>query len=339
MTTQINRDGALPDSAGTAPSAAPSGRLSRVRLTLTQPMIVWLLVLALIPLSRLFSSNFPSWALVTNTLILATFLVLVSFGQGLVILSGGIDLSVPSTIAIAAFFTGYLTGEGLPAGLAAIAAVGIASVCGLVSGLIVSRTTFPPFIVTLAVSTVAAALLLGFSAGSPGQTAPSFLISLFSTGDILGLRPAAYLSIVAAVLGMWVQYRTRLGRRTYAVGNSTVAARISGVNVATTQVLVYWAASLFYATAGVLLMGYGSGSDLNIGSTWLLPSIAAVVIGGSSIAGGAGRFGGTIGAAVLLTIVSIDISAVGWSEGLKQILYGLVIVIALLLNRLGSRRA
>lgn len=333
MTNDVNQINTTPGSAVTA----SGGRFSRARLALSQPMIVWLLVLAFIPLSRMFSANFPSWALVTNTLTLSTFLVLVAFGQGLVILSGGIDLSVPSTIAIAAFFTGYLTGEGIPAGLAAVAAVLVASLCGLASGLIVARTTFPPFIVTLAVSTIAAALLLGFSAGSPGQTAPNYLIALFSNGEILGLRPAAYLFVMAALLGLWVQYRTRLGRRTYAIGNSIVAARISGIKVASTQVLVYWVASLFYAIAGVLLMGYGSGSDLNIGSTWLLPSIAAVVIGGSSIAGGSGRFGGTIGAAVLLTIVSIDISAIGWSEGLKQILYGLVIVIALLLNRLGSR--
>lgn len=338
MTAQVTHESAHPDQTSPTPST-PSGRFSVSRLTLTQPVIVWLLVLLLIPLSRLFSSNFPSWTLVTNVLVLATFLVLVSFGQGLVILSGGIDLSVPSTIAIAAFFTGYFTGTGIPSVLAAIAAVAVASVCGLVNGLIVSRSTFPPFIVTLAVSTIAAALLLGFSAGSPGQTAPSFLISLFNNGSFLGLKPAAYLFIVAVLLGMWVQYRTRLGRRTYAIGNSTIAARISGVKVSTTQVVVYWVASLFYAIAGVLLMGYGSGSDLNIGSTWLLPSIAAVVIGGSSIAGGAGRFGGTVGAAVLLTIVSIDISAIGWSEGLKQVLYGLVIVVALLLNRLGRRIA
>lgn len=334
MTTQVHNP---PPGDTQVGSSSVRERIGRFRLT--QPMIVWALALAFIPLSHLFSASFPSWALINNTLILSTFLALVSFGQGLVILSGGIDLSVPSTIAIAAFFTGYLTGQGLPAPVAAVAAILIASVCGLVSGVMISRAGFPPFIVTLATSSIAAALLLGFSGGSPGQTAPDFLVSIFSKGELFGLRAAAYLFIVAAVLGMWVQYRTRLGRRTYAIGNSDTAARIAGINVASTRLLVYWVASIFYAIAGVLLMGYGSGSDLNIGNTWLLPSIAAVVIGGSSIAGGSGRFGGTLGAAVLLTIVSIDISAIGWPEGLKQILYGLVIVVALLLNRLGGRRA
>lgn len=336
MTTPVQRQS--PDSRGEGTNASDiRERITGARLS--QPMIVWALALVFIPLSHLFSANFPSWSLVTNALILSTFLALVSFGQGLVILSGGIDLSVPSTISMAAFFTGYLTGNGLPSGLAAIVAILIASLCGLVNGVIVARAGFPPFIVTLAISTIAAAVLLGISAGSPGQTAPDFLITLFSKGELFGLRTAAYLFIVAAAVGMWVQYRTRLGRRTYAIGNSGSAARIAGINVSSTQILVYWVASIFYAIAGVLLMGYGSGSDLNIGSTWLLPSIAAVVIGGSSIAGGSGRFGGTLGAAVLLTIVSIDISAIGWSEGLKQILYGLVIVVALLLNRLGGRRA
>ncbi|KQU50524.1 ABC transporter permease [Rhodococcus sp. Leaf278] len=262
-----------------------------------------------------------------------------AFGQGLVILSGGIDLSVPATIAVAAFTTGYLSDHGLPELLAILLAILIASTIGLVNGIIVARSTFPPFIVTLATSTVAAALLLGFSAGAPGQKAPSNLLGVFASGnDVLGIPAAVFLFLIAAGLGWYVQNRTRLGRRTYAVGNSPVASRIAGINVPLNIFQVYWVASLFYAVAGVLLMGYGSGSDLNIGSPWLLPSIAAVVIGGSSIAGGSGRYSGTIGAAVLLTMLSIGISALGLSEGLKQVLYGAVILVALLLSRFARAR-
>lgn len=327
----------ISESAAASPTPTPR---SVIRSRLTQPVIVWLLVLALVPLSRLFSPNFPSWALVTSTLVLSTFLALVAFGQGLIILSGGIDLSVPAVISIAAFATGYLSDLGLPQVLAILCAIVLASTVGLINGLIVARSSFPPFIVTLATSTIAAALLLGFSAGAPGQRAPSTLLRIFATDTVaLGVVVAVCLFVVAAALGLYVQNRTRLGRRTYAVGNSVVASRIAGINVSRITVQVYWVAAVFYAVAGVLLMGYGSGSDLNIGAPWLLPSIAAVVVGGSAITGGSGRYTGTLGAAVLLTMVSIGISALGLSEGLKQILYGAVVLVALLLTRFARDRA
>jgi ribose transport system permease protein len=149
-----------------------------------------------------------------------------------------------------------------------------------------------------------------------------------------------YVFILVVIIGYVVQSKTRFGRALFAIGNSPVAARIAGLKVKTNVVLTYWFASISYGIAGVLLLGYGSGSDLNIGNAWLLPSIAAIVVGGASISGGTGNYLGTVGAALFLTVLSIDISAAGISEGLKQILYGSVILIALLLIRVGgSRRA
>ncbi|MCL2470177.1 MAG: ABC transporter permease [Propionibacteriaceae bacterium] len=335
------------DGSGSAVLAEHSttSRLATIK-TLLQPVLgklavpaVWALVLVMIPLSRLFSSYFPSWSLVSNTITLGLFLTVISFGQGLVILSGGIDLSVPSVIAVAAFFTGSLASSGWATIPAAICGVAIGSLIGLVNGLIIARSTFPPFIVTLAVSTIGSALLLGISAGKPGQTAPSGLSSLFDGSlSIAGIPFSAVLLLLAILVGSWIQFRTRLGRRTYAIGNSPQAAVYAGVRVRITLVMVYWLAAIGYGIAGVLLMGYGSGSDLNLGATWLLPSIAVVVVGGSSIAGGNGNYLGTVGAALLITIIGIDINAVGLSQGFKQALYGAVIFIALVLGRLGRGR-
>lgn len=341
MTT--SRLGPAPVTRGNDLSGDPRQRRRSARSAVlaraTQPVIVWVLVLGMLPLSRLFSPNFPSWSLVGNAVVLGLFLTIVAFGQGFVILSGGIDLSVPAVIAVGAYFTGSLATASLPTWLAVLLGVGIASLIGLINGLIVARSTFPPFIVTLAVSTIAAALLLGFSAGAPGQSAPRELTALFDGSvSVLGIPITVILFVLVVLAGCWVQFRTRLGRRTYAIGNSVQAAKYSGLRVKTTLVLVYWIAGVAYGIAGVLLMGYGSGSDLNIGASWLLPSIAVVVVGGSSIAGGSGNFLGTVGAALLLTILSIDISAVGLSEGVKQVLYGGVIFVALLLSRLGGGR-
>jgi ribose transport system permease protein len=300
---------------------------------------MWALVILLVPTSRLFSSNFPSAAMVNSTILLGLFLSVVAFGQGLVILSGGIDLSVPAAIALGAFFTGYLASQGLPTPLAIILGLLTSSLVGLVNGIIVSSTNFPPFIVTLAVGTIGAALLLGLSQGQPGQNSPPELVALFN-GDlnVLGAAPSLIMLLAVLILGYLIQSRTTFGRSVYAIGNSIRAARIAGIRVRLSAFLVYWVAGIAYGLAGVLLLGYGSGSDLNIGNSWLLPSIAVVVVGGSSISGGTGNYSGTVAAALLITLLSIDISAAGFPEGVKQVLYGAIVLLALLLSKIGGGR-
>lgn len=304
-----------------------------------QVAIMWALVVLLVPASRLFSSNFPSAAMVNSTIMLGLFLAVVAFGQGIVILSGGIDLSVPAAIALSAFFTGYLGTLGFPTPLAVFFGLLIASLVGLVNGLIVSLTNFPPFIVTLAVGTIATALLLGLSQGQPGQNSPPELVLLFN-GDLnfFGVAPSLLLLVIVLVVGYLVQSRTTFGRSVYGIGNSVKAARIARIPVRRTAFLVYWVAGIAYGLAGVLLLGYGSGSDLNIGNSWLLPSIAVVVVGGSSISGGTGNYAGTVAAALLITLLSIDISAAGFPEGVKQVLYGSIVLLALLLSKIGGGR-
>jgi ribose transport system permease protein len=270
-------------------------------------------------------------------LILALFLVLVAFGQGLIILSGGVDLSVPSSVALGAFATGYFTSHGWPTILAVAAAIALAGLVGLINGIIISRSGFPPFIVTLSIGSIVASGLLGFSAGNPGQTSPTELSALFAVeATFVGVPIAAWILVATLIVCYTIQSGSALGRRTYAIGNSARAATIAGIPVARSLQLVYCIAGGAFGFAGVLLLGYGSGADLNIGAPWLLPSIAAVVVGGSSIKGGSGSFMGTVGGAFLLTILGICISAAGLSEGYKQILYGGVVLVALLS---GLRRA
>lgn len=320
---------------------APGGP-GRVRARLVgsggRAAAVWVALLLMIPLSRLFSASFPSSALIENLITLGLFLTIIALGQGLVVLTGGIDLSVAVSVSLAAFFTGYTASSGLPTPIAVALGLAAAALVGLINGLIVAFTTFPPFIVTLAVSSVFTALLLGFSQGRPGQTAPKSLVGLFGP-RLLGVPLSTVMLLVVTALGFWIQHRTSFGRRVYAVGGSLRAARIAGLPVRLTVAVVYVLAAAAYGLAGVLLMGYNSGSDLNLGASWLLPSIAAVVVGGSAIRGGSGNFLGTVGAALFLTLIGIDISAAGLSEGVKQVLYGGVLLIALLLNRLGGARS
>jgi ribose transport system permease protein len=285
------------------------------------------------------SASFPSVSLVVNVLILGLFLAVIAFGQGLVVLTGGIDLSVASSVALGAYLTGSLWTAGVPAVLAAVIAVVACTVVGAVNGLIINRLGFPAFIVTLAIGTILASVLLGVARGAPAQRSPEGLAALFrQETTLLGIPVAIWLFVVVAVVGLFIQHATTLGLRAYAVGNSVAAARNSRVDVGRVTVAVYGIAGAAYGLAGVLLLGYSSGADLNVGEPWLLPSIAAVVVGGAAIRGGSGTYGGTLAGALLLTLLGIDISATGLTEGYKQIVYGAVILIALLGSRLAGRR-
>jgi ribose transport system permease protein len=322
------------------PSADSGSWAARATDALKRPTtVVWILAILAIPASRLASPNFPSPDLLRNVLILGLFLAIVAFGQGLVILTGGLDLSVAVSVTLGAYFTGLLASRGVPLIAAIICALVITGILGLINGLLIGFTPFPAFIVTLATSAMAASLLLGLSAGAPSQRSPEALAKLFDGSADLGWIPAPVLLFAAVVLlGFYLQSRTVFGRHAYAVGDSPRAARISGIPVRRTTVLTYVTAGVAYGTAGIMLLGYASGADLNVGNPWLLPSIAAVVVGGSSIKGGSGNYLGTVGAVILLTVLTIDISAAGISEGFKQVAYGAVIILALLGGKLASAK-
>jgi ribose transport system permease protein len=317
--------------------SAPAG--SRRDWLRNQALIVWVLLLLCFPLSRFASESFPSVSLVVNVLILGLFLAVIAFGQGLVVLTGGIDLSVASSVALGAYLTGSLWAAGIPAVVAVILAVVACTAVGAINGLVISRFGFPAFIVTLAVGTILASVLLGVSRGAPAQRSPEGLAALFrQETTLIGVPVAMWLFVVMAGLGLFVQHKTTLGLHAYAIGNSVAAARNARVDVARATVTVYGVAGAAYGLAGVMLLGYSSGADLNVGEPWLLPSIAAVVVGGAAIRGGSGTYSGTLAGALLLTLLGIDISATNLAEGYKQIVYGAVILIALLGSRLAGRR-
>ncbi|MDT5153956.1 MAG: ribose transport system permease protein [Mycobacterium sp.] len=317
--------------------SAPTG--SRRDWMRNQAFVVWVLLVLCLPLSRLASESFPSVSLVVNVMSLGLFLAVIAFGQGLVVLTGGIDLSVASSVALGAYLTGWLWTAGIPAVFAAIIAVVACTAVGAVNGLIINQLGFPAFIVTLAVGTILASVLLGVARGAPAQRSPEGLAALFrQETTVVGIPVAIWLFLVVAALGLFIQHKTTLGLRAYALGNSVAAARNARVDVGRVTVSVYGIAGAAYGLAGVMLLGYSSGADLNVGEPWLLPSIAAVVVGGAAIRGGSGTYGGTLAGALLLTLLGIDISATGLAEGYKQIVYGAVILIALLGSRLAGRR-
>ncbi|OHV71142.1 hypothetical protein LCM4577_03025 [Mesorhizobium sp. LCM 4577] len=317
------------------PSEASSDQRGRQKLDreTVNTLVVFGLSIVLIVCSRFISPALGSWSQVLTVLILASFLIILSFGQGLVILIGGLDLSIPALITLGGVLTTTWVGTGdagvwymLPAILA------ICALVGAVSGIGIVWLKVPPFIMTMATSIVVASVALGYTSGTPRGGSPSALLWLMKAW-FLGVPVVIYFTLAFILFGWLLQNFTALGRRLRALGTNRNAALIAGVGVNRLELVPYAVSAACAGFVGMMLVGYSNGATLRMGDSYMLPSIAAVVIGGSSILGGSGTFIGTVGGAILLTTLGTMISAIGLSEGWRTIIEGGIIVGALLVLR------
>ncbi|WP_435171356.1 ABC transporter permease [Falsirhodobacter sp. 1013] len=307
-----------------------SAKISRETISTVSVAILCLLLLLS---ARFINPALGSWSQVETVLVLGFFLVVLSFGQGLVILTGGLDLSLPATVTLGGILATSWVGAGnpnewylLPAVLGVCALVGVASAVGVI------WLRVPPFIMTMAMSIIVASGLLGYTSGTPRGGAPDAAVTMMKS-QVLGLPTPIIALIVIVFAGGLFQSRSVYGRYLYAVGTNVDAARNAGVPVTLIRLLPYVLSAICAGFVGIALVGYSNGATLRMGDDYLLPSIAAVVIGGSSILGGRGNFLGTVGGALLLTILSTIIAALGLEFGLRTIIEGSIILIALLLLR------
>ncbi len=291
-----------------------------------------LVSLALVMGSRVLGAGFGSLEQIKAILVIASFVMVVAFGQQMVILIGGLDLSVASMMTLGGVLTFAWVGASGPALIWGVPAILlITAAIGALSGVGVGVLRIPPFIMTLAMGIILYGVTLGFTQGTPqGQPSP-MLAALFKPTSI-GV-PVLYLMVVGTALGWFFQTRTSFGRKLYAVGTNPVAARVAGLPVLRLTIATYAISGASAGLAGVLMVGYIGGVTLMMGQSYLLPSVAAVVIGGTSIVGGRGIFLGAVAGAILLTTLSTIVSSLGIAEGWRTIIYGAVIFIALVLLR------
>jgi ribose transport system permease protein len=307
-----------------------SARVSRETIsTVTVAILCVVMLLG----ARFISPSLGSWSQVETVLVLGSFLVVLSFGQGLVILTGGLDLSLPALITLGGILATnwvgvYDTGAWylLPVVLLICACVGLLSAIGII------WLKVPPFIMTLAMSIIVSSILLGYTKGTPRGASPDAALALMK-GSVFGQPAVITFVILFVIMGWLFQSRSAIGRYLYAVGMNVDAARIAGVPVIVVQALPYVISAVCAGLVGIMLVGYSNGATLRMGESYLLPSIAAVVIGGSSILGGSGSFLGTVGGAILLTTLGTIISAIGLEFGLRTIIEGTIVLAALLLLR------
>lgn len=307
-----------------------SARVSRE--TISAVTVAVLCVLLLLS-ARFVSPALGSWSQVETVLVLGFFLVVLSYGQGLVILSGGLDLSLPSVITLGGILATSWVGASDPGAWYLLPVVlVICGLVGLVSGCGVVFLRVPPFIMTMAMSIIVASALLGYTSGTPRGAAPFAAVGLMKA-RLMGLPMPVVVLVGFVLLGWLVQSRSIFGRYLYAIGTNLEAARIAGVPVTAMQILPYVISAMCAGFVGIALVGYSNGATLRMGDDFLLPSIAAVVIGGSSILGGSGTYLGTVGGAILLTTLGTIISALGLEFGLRTVIEGSIVLFALLLLR------
>ncbi|HLW91223.1 MAG TPA: ABC transporter permease [Roseiarcus sp.] len=291
------------------------------------------IIIVLLLLGSLYSSNFLSPEYLLQQLKVASFLGVIATGMFIVILLGQIDLSVPWVVAtggmMAAAATAYgPTGEALaiPFGLACGVAL------GFVNGIGIAYLRIPSMIITLATNAVAQGLMVVHTGGFSPQDSASSAMRFIATGETLFGLPNAL--IVWALVGggaVFLLSRTTFGRYVYAIGNRERAAYLSGVGTQRVVMFAFAISGGLSAFGGILLAGYASKAAQAMGDPYLLPSIAAVVLGGTSILGGRGSYLGTVAGAILITLLQSILSVMQMPEAGRQIIYGVVIAAMLLL--------
>jgi ribose transport system permease protein len=282
----------------------------------------------------------PGFLTLSNILLLlslSAYLGIAAIGETVVILTGGIDLSIAWTITGASIvFTDVTQGDDarLWAGLAAALAVGIGA--GVANGVGVAKLKISPIVMTLGMNNVMQGLTLIYSQGTPSGSAPDN-VKWIATGWV---GPAPVVVLVWIGLGLIVSiglHATRGGRYLYGVGESSVVSRLSGVDNDWVIIAAYAISGVSAAVTGVLFTGFSTMAFLGMGDQFVLPAIAAVVLGGASIYGGGGTYAGTFVGAVFITVLTTVLAIVNISIGYRNIIYGLVIIAAVLLYRAYSR--
>ena len=301
-----------------------------------------LCTLALLLAGSLYSSNFLSADYLLLQLQIASVLGVIATGAMLVILLGGIDLSVPWLVTVggvmsaasAAWWGGAGAHIAIPFGIAC------GALLGAVNGLGVAYLRVPSMIFTLGINAVAQGLIVVHTGGFAPQDRATPTMHLVSTGrSLLGLPNALLVWLVVGLLTYFVLHRTTLGRSIYAVGNRERVAYLSGVDTRRVTLLVFTLAGACSGLAGVLLTGYSNKAYQAMGDAYMMPAIAAVVLGGTNILGGAGSYLGTVVGVVLVTLLQSILSVMQIPEMGRQVIYGVVIIVMLLVYGRGRKHS
>ncbi len=295
--------------------------------------ILWMVAVAL-------DDRFFSIGYLLQQLQVASFLGVIASGAMLVILLGHIDLSIPWVVTIGGMMATAAAGWWGDAGAAI--ALPFAMLCGLAVGLVnglgVAYLRIPSMIFTLGINEVARGLMVLHTGGfAPQDHATDLMHWLAVKRDVLGIPNVVFVWLLIGVIVVVLLRRTPFGRYIYAFGNRESATYLSGVSTRGVLIACFALCSMLAALAGVLLAGYSTKAYQAMGDAYLLPAIAAVVLGGTNILGGRGKYLGTVGGVILITLLQSILSVMQMEEAYRQVIYGAVIISMLLVYGRSAR--
>ncbi len=308
---------------------------------------IGLVLVALIVVMSTLSPIFITWPNVSNILLQAAIATIVAVGVTCVILTGGIDLSVGSIVAVSAvclgkfihLATAWLGPQASAHALIAVAVLGITvallvgALCGLINGFIVVRCKVPSFIATLGMMSVARGLALIIAEGKTLYNFPD-TVRWFGNGHIGSVPVPIILALLTVIVMFVILTQTRFGRHIYAIGGNREAVRLSGIDVDWIEMRAYLISGLLASVGAVILVGRLNAAQPIAGNAYELDAIAATVIGGTSLIGGAGSVIGTLIGALILGVLQNGMTLLNVSSYSQRLIIGLMIIMAVFLDQI-----
>ena len=304
----------------------------------SQPL-TWILLVAVVLAVALSMASpyFMTVGNITNLMKQVSIVAILAAGQAVVIISGGIDLSVGSILALSAVTIGFLVQAGVDPGLATLAGLAMGTFAGFVNGMVITRMHIPPFIATLGMLGIARGMALVITEGVSFQVlVPMFLF--IGNAKFLGLPIPLYFVIVTFAVIWVMMHFTVFGRHIYAIGGNERVARLEGIPVDRQKLKVYMLSGFLAALAAVVMTGRLAATPPSVGQGIELQAIAAVIIGGVSFTGGRGIVLTAFVGALIMAMITNGLNILGISSFYQQVLIGVVIIVAVWLDNLKSRR-
>ncbi len=281
--------------------------------------------------------NFISISNILNVCNQVAPVAIIAIGQTYVLITGGIDLSIGSNIAIGGVFCCQAIVAGVPVIIGILIGLIAGTVVGIINGVLVVYGKLPPFIATLGTMMAIRGLALTVTEGRPVTGLPKSF-SFIGTDSFLGIPISVYIMIVCAVVFGIILAKTKTGRYTYAVGSNYDATRLSGINVNAATIKVYAISGFLSALAGIIMAAKISSAQPSAGDTYEMNAVASSVIGGASTMGGEGFIAGTIVGAFVFMTLSNGLNLAGISSFLQKIVIGVIVIAAVMYDKLRSRK-
>jgi ribose transport system permease protein len=297
------------------------------------------ILLVLISLAIILSIITPNFAGAYNLGVLVrqfSFVTLLAMGQTLVLLTRGIDLSVGAIAGLCGILSAwFMQVAGFDPYISVILGIIIGACCGAINGLFITKLNLNPFIVTLAMGEIFAGFIYVITEGWPITEIPKSILFL-GQGMIGPIPVPAIIMVVLAIIFIYILHSTPFGRHIYAIGGNENAANLVGIRIDKTKIMVYALSGVFAASGGILMMLRLGAGQPQIGEGWLMPSITAAIIGGTSLMGGQGKIIGTVFGAALMGVLANAIVLLGVSAYWEKVVIGAVVLIAITFDRLRS---